>query len=110
MVDDPRRRAALTATFLAADCAAGYTTRMSLTSELKRAIRASGQSVNEISRGARIAHPIVLRFMNGQRDITLRTADKLVRYLKIEIASPRPKGKKKPAAQTARRRTKAKRK
>jgi plasmid maintenance system antidote protein VapI len=52
---------------------------------LRRKIQATGETVATISRGAGIAQPVLHRFVTGERDLTLRTADKLVRYLGLAL-------------------------
>jgi plasmid maintenance system antidote protein VapI len=45
--------------------------------------------VAAVSRGAGIAQPVLHRFIHGERDLTLRTADRLMEYFGLEI---RPTG------------------
>lgn len=52
---------------------------------LKKAIAASGETVAVIAKGAGIAQPVLHRFVHGQRDVTLRTAEKLARYFRLEL-------------------------
>lgn len=52
---------------------------------LRKAIQASGESVAAISRGSGIAQPVLHRFVTGERDLTLRTADKLLAYFDLEL-------------------------
>ena len=52
---------------------------------LKKAIKDSGQSVTAIAKGAGIAQPVLHRFVAGERDLTLRTADKLLAYFGMEV-------------------------
>jgi plasmid maintenance system antidote protein VapI len=52
---------------------------------LKAAIAASGETVAVISRGAGIAQPVLHRFVKGERDLTLRTAEKLANYFHLEL-------------------------
>jgi len=40
----------------------------------------SGQSVSAIAKGGGIALPVLSRFVSGQRDLPLRTADTVARY------------------------------
>src|SRR5262249_19954949 len=55
--------------------------RTSLADALRRAIKESGQTVLAIANGAGIPNPVLYRFVNGQRDLTLRTASKLMDHL-----------------------------
>jgi plasmid maintenance system antidote protein VapI len=41
--------------------------------------------VATISRGADIAQPVLHRFVAGERDLTLRTADKLAQYFGLKL-------------------------
>ena len=43
------------------------------------------KTIAEVAYGAGIPVPVLWRFANGQRDLTLRTADKLIEYLGLEI-------------------------
>jgi plasmid maintenance system antidote protein VapI len=58
---------------------------------LKDAIEASGQSVAAVARGAGIPQPVLHRFVVGERDLTLRTAEKLVTYFQLELRPARRK-------------------
>jgi plasmid maintenance system antidote protein VapI len=42
-------------------------------------------SVAEVTRGTGVAQPVLHRFVHGERDLTLRTADKLLQYFELEI-------------------------
>ena len=54
---------------------------------LRRAILASPKSVYQISKEAGISQIVISRFVSGERDIRLATADRLAKALGIEIAS-----------------------
>ena len=58
---------------------------------LREMILESGETVAAISRATGIVQPVLHRFVKGQRDLTLTTAEKLLRYFDLELA-PR-KGK-----------------
>ena len=58
---------------------------MSLSDQLKTIIRDSGQSLYEIAKESGVGLPVLFRFMVGQRDIRLATANKLVDYLDLEL-------------------------
>ncbi len=64
--------------------------RPTIADTLRTAIAESGETVYAIAKGTGIAQPVLWRFMAGERDLTLRTADKLLDYFGLEI---RPKGK-----------------
>jgi hypothetical protein len=52
---------------------------------LRRAIRQSGETVAAVSRGSGIVQPVLHRFVTGERDLTLRTADRLAAYFGLEL-------------------------
>jgi DNA-binding phage protein len=54
---------------------------------LRRAIQASPKSVYQICKEAGISQIVISRFVSGERDIRLATADRLAKALGIEIAS-----------------------
>jgi hypothetical protein len=56
-----------------------------LTEVLKKAIAVSGQTVSGIARGAGIPQPVLCRFVQGERDLTLYTAEKLAIYFSLEL-------------------------
>ena len=57
-----------------------------LTRQLQAAIAATGQSLYAIANGSGVAPPILQRFVNGERGITLDTASKLADYLGLTLA------------------------
>jgi plasmid maintenance system antidote protein VapI len=59
-------------------------TRQTVADLLRRRILES-ETVAELARGAGIAQPVLHRFVHGERDLTLRTAEKLLRYFDLEI-------------------------
>lgn len=54
---------------------------------LRRAIQASPKSVYQICKETGISQIVVSRFLSGERDIRLATADRLARALGIEVVS-----------------------
>ena len=58
---------------------------MFLSDQLKTIIRDRGQSLYEIAKRSGVGLPVLFRFMVGQRDIRLATANKLVDYLDLEL-------------------------
>lgn len=52
---------------------------------IRKAIRQDERSVYQICVDAGVAPAVVSRFIHGQRDLTLRTADKLCRALELEL-------------------------
>lgn len=60
----------------------GYT---GLAATIKQAIDDDERSVYAISQAAGVAYAQVSRFLSGERDITLSTADKLVSVLNLSL-------------------------
>jgi plasmid maintenance system antidote protein VapI len=58
---------------------------------LRKQIEESGASINYIAVCSDIPAPVLWRFVRGKRDLTLRTATKLAKYLRLEM---RPQGAK----------------
>ena len=56
-----------------------------LAKQLLGAIDATGQSLYSIAQGSGVAAPILQRFVNGERGITLDTAGKLAAYLGLGL-------------------------
>ncbi len=54
---------------------------------LKKAMTKSGKTVAAVAREAGIAQPVLHRFVKGERDLTLRTANKLAVYFGLELRS-----------------------
>lgn len=63
-----------------------------LTRQLQAAISATEQSLYAIAQGSGIAAPVLQRFVNGERGITLDTAGKLAAYLGLSLL-PESRGK-----------------
>jgi hypothetical protein len=59
----------------------------SIAESLKQAIRDSGRSVYQISKDSGIAQIVIARFLSGERDIRMATADKLARSLKMQLTT-----------------------
>jgi antitoxin component HigA of HigAB toxin-antitoxin module len=58
-----------------------------LSEALKSAAQCSGKSINQLAREAGVSPIVVSRFLSGERDIRLATADKLARALGIALAA-----------------------
>ena len=69
------------------------TTRTHLEEQLKAAIARSGLSVFRLAKDSGVSQPVLCRFVNGQRGITLATAAKLVEALGLELRPVRTKRK-----------------
>jgi hypothetical protein len=59
----------------------------SLSELLRRSIRESGRSVDEIASDARVSPIVIADFLSGERDIHLATADRLAHSLGLEVTS-----------------------
>jgi DNA-binding phage protein len=57
----------------------------SLSETLKQAIRASGKSVYQIASASGVSQIVVSRFLSGERDIRMATADKLAEALGLKL-------------------------
>ena len=53
--------------------------------QLKQAIERSGKSRYRISNESGIAQAVLSRFVNGERDLKLETADKLIAALGLQV-------------------------
>jgi plasmid maintenance system antidote protein VapI len=56
-----------------------------LAKQLQAAIAATGQSLYSIAQATGVAAPVLQRFVNGERGITLDTAGKLAAYLNLAL-------------------------
>jgi hypothetical protein len=56
-----------------------------LARQLEAAIAATGQSLYSIAQASGVAAPVLQRFVNGERGITLDTAGKLADYLGLAL-------------------------
>ncbi len=52
---------------------------------LRTAIKDAGKSIYRVAKDSGVAHPVILRFMSGERDIRLETAEKLAESLGLEL-------------------------
>jgi transcriptional regulator with XRE-family HTH domain len=59
----------------------------SLSELLRRSIRESERSVEEIAAGAGVSPVVIARFVSGERDIHMATADRLARSLGLEVTA-----------------------
>lgn len=58
----------------------------SLSNTLKQAIQASDRSVYQIAKEAGVSQIVITRFLSGERDIRMATADKLANVLKLQLS------------------------
>ena len=56
-----------------------------LTKQLQAAIAATGQSLYAVAQASGVAAPVLQRFVNGERGITLETAAKVADYLGLSL-------------------------
>ena len=63
-----------------------------LARQLQAAIAATGQSLYSIAQASGVAAPVIQRFVNGERGITLETAGKLAVYLGLALLPEPRKG------------------
>ncbi len=68
---------------------------MPLSSELRKKLKATGLSANEIARQAGVAQSVVTRFLNG-KDILSTTIDRLVEWLGLRLSPDEEGEPKKP--------------
>ena len=61
----------------------------SLSEALKRAIRDSDMTVYQIAKSAHVSQIIISRFLSGERDIRVATADKIANALGLKLMSAR---------------------
>jgi DNA-binding phage protein len=68
---------------------------LSLSETIKAAIDDCG-SIYQAAKACGVSHPVLLRFMSGQRDIRLETAERICEALGLELRkvskSPKRKG------------------
>ncbi len=57
----------------------------SIADSLKQAISASNRSVYQIAKESGISQIVITRFLSGERDIRMATADKLARALNLQL-------------------------
>jgi hypothetical protein len=57
----------------------------SFADKIRRAVRSTGRSTCAIAAASGIAQPVLSRFLSRQRGITLETAEKLCRTLRLSL-------------------------
>ena len=62
---------------------------MSLTAQLRNAIKNSGASLYRIAKDSGVPHPVVHRFAHGERKSSWTQADKLAEYFGMRLTRPR---------------------
>lgn len=66
---------------------------MTLSEELRKAVLSSKHTRYAIAVGSGIDHAVLRRFMSGERDIKLKTADQLSAFLGLELKKARRLGR-----------------
>jgi transcriptional regulator with XRE-family HTH domain len=59
--------------------------RSPLAEPIRSAIRRDGRSLNQIAQATDVSEGVLSRFMRGERDITLGTAEKLCKLLGLKL-------------------------
>jgi hypothetical protein len=59
----------------------------SLSKTLREAIRNSGKSVYQIAKAANVSQIVISRFLTGERDIRMETADRVAEALGLKLQS-----------------------
>jgi transcriptional regulator with XRE-family HTH domain len=62
-----------------------------ISKQLRQAIQDSGETMYAVAMGSGLSFPVVSRFVHGQRDIRLETADALCEYLGLRLTDRKPK-------------------
>jgi ribosome-binding protein aMBF1 (putative translation factor) len=62
---------------------------MSLTTQLRTAIKTSGASLYRIAKDSGLPYAVVHRFATGERQIKLDGADKLAAYFEMRLTTPK---------------------
>ena len=68
-------------------------TRKTLSEQLRDAIKRDGRSLYALAVDSGVDRGVLVRFMNGEREPTLPTADRICRVLGLELRAARPGGK-----------------
>ena len=64
-------------------------TKMTLSEAIRSAMKRDGRSLYALANDSGVSRGVVVRFFNGQRDIGLKTADKLFKALGLELKAAR---------------------
>jgi transcriptional regulator with XRE-family HTH domain len=67
---------------------------MKLSERLRKAVLSSKKTRYAIAVGSGVDHAVLRRFMRGERDIKLTTAEHLAEYLGLELVPKRTNGNK----------------
>lgn len=73
-----------------------YTPGMSVSDQLRKAMRATGKSAREIAEGSGVALTVLTRFMLDETEMRTANVDRLAAYLNLRLATDdQPKTKRK---------------
>jgi len=62
---------------------------MSLTKQLRKAIKTSGVTLYRVSKDSGVPYAVVYRFANEERQIRIEMADKLAAYFGMKLTEPK---------------------
>ena len=66
---------------------------MKLSDRIRKAVLSSKKTRYAIAIGSGVDHAVLRRFMRGERDIKLATAEHLAEYLNLELVYKKPEKK-----------------
>ncbi|HWB11814.1 MAG TPA: helix-turn-helix transcriptional regulator [Pirellulales bacterium] len=61
-----------------------------MSDQLRRAILDSGLSIYAVAKGSGVSQPVVARFVAGERDIRMETADRLFAFFRMQATAAKP--------------------
>lgn len=64
-----------------------------MSDQLRQAIVDSGLSVYAVAKGSGVSQPVIARFVAGERDIRMATADQLFAFFQMRATAPKPPAK-----------------
>jgi transcriptional regulator with XRE-family HTH domain len=66
---------------------------MKISERLRKAVESSKKTRYAIAVGSGVDHAVLRRFMRGERDIKLTTAENLAEFLELELTPKKKNGK-----------------
>jgi DNA-binding Xre family transcriptional regulator len=69
--------------------------RQSLTTQLRRMVADSGQTLGELARNTGIDKSALSRFVNGERGLSMQALDAIGNHLVLRLVADKPPAKKK---------------
>lgn len=64
---------------------------MTLSDALRQAVRESGLTPYAVAKAAAVPPPTLYRWLSGERDLTLATADKIAVAVRLRVLQPKGK-------------------